>query len=149
MAFDFGIHVPGQETEQGTGVIPRAQLQYPLDLSSEGTLKSALENVEKDVIRRRNRVPLHLDTTMTNFDVASDYMVVTADSTTTIATIGGGREGQELILQFGDSNIAITDDTSANENTADLSAAFTSANNTILKLVNDGTSWRESSRSVN
>lgn len=129
--------------------VQRAQLQYPLDAQSEGALKLTLENVEKDVIRRRNRYPLHLDTTRTSFDVGSDYMVMTADSTTNIARIGGGREGQILTLQFGDSDIVLVDNDTADPNAINLSAAFTSSPNDMMQLHYDGTSWREVSRSIN
>lgn len=139
---EFGNQTPNGQPR-------RAQLQYPLDLESEGALRYALEKVEKDVIRKRNRFQLHLDTTRTSFDVGSDYMVVTADSTTTIARIGGGREGQILTLQFGDSDIIISDNDSGDANTVNLSAAFTSSPNDVMQVLFDGTSWREVSRSAN
>lgn len=129
--------------------IQRAQIQYPLDAQSEGALKLALENVEKDVIRKRNRYLLHLDTTRTSFDVGSDYMVMTADSTTNIARIGGGREGQILTLQFGDSDIVLADNDTADPNAINLSAAFTSSPNDVMQLLYDGISWREVNRSTN
>lgn len=127
----------------------RAQLQYPLDQESEGALKYALENVEKDVIRKRNRFQLNLDTSKTSFDIGSDYMVMTADSTTRIAKIGGGREGQILTLQFGDSDFIFTDNDTADPNALNLSAAFTSSPNDVMQLLYDGTSWREVNRSAN
>jgi len=124
----------------------RAQLKYPLDLESEGALKRALENVQKDVIVRRNREQLKLASGATTFNVASSYMVMTAAGASTIATIGGGREGMILTLEFGDANITITDNATATADTINLSAAFTSAANDVLQLLYDGTSWREVSR---
>ena len=127
----------------------RAQIQYPLDAQSEGALKLALENVEKDVIRKRNRFTLTLLAGATNFNVGSDYMVLTAQAAVTIATIGGGREGQVLTLSFTDANITITDTATGAANTINLSAAFTSSADDVLCLLYDGISFREVSRSVN
>jgi len=126
----------------------RGQLAYPLDLQSEGVLKFALENVLKDVIVRANRIQLTLPLGATNFNVASSYMVMSAQAAVTIATIGGGREGMILTLQFTDTNITITDTGTGVENTVNLVAAFTSTANTILQLKHDGTSWREICRST-
>lgn len=67
----------------------------------------------------------------------------------TLATITGGYKGQTLTLLFTDANITITDDNTHTANTVDLSAAFTSADDTTLTLFFDGTSWYETSRSVN
>lgn len=137
---------PGMNTPQ------RGQLAYPLDLESEGALRAALENVEKDVIRKRNKFSLHLDTTKTEFNVGSDYMVLTADSTTNIARIGGGREGQILLLEFGDSDLRLTDNDSGDANTINLAGTatnFTSSSNGMMQIHFNGTSWREVSRSVN
>mgnify|MGYP001605986906 CR=1 FL=1 len=127
----------------------RAQLQYPLDAQSEGALKFSLENVEKDIIRKRNRFTLILLAGATNFNVGSDYMVLTAQAAVTIATIGGGQEGQILVLEFTDANITITDTGTGVANTVDLSAAFTSSANDTMQLLFNGISWREVSRSVN
>lgn len=126
--------------------IQRAQLQYPLDAESEGTLKLSLENVLKDVIIRRNRVLFTIASGATSFSVASSYMVVTGAAAVTIARIGGGREGMILTLQFTDGNVTITDDATTTADTVNLDAAFTSANNEILQLLHDGTKWREIAR---
>jgi len=127
----------------------RAQLEYPLDDQSKGALKFALEEIEKDVIRKRNRVQFIITTAATSFSVASDFMVLSAQAGVTIARITGGREGQILTLQFSDANITITDDATSNADTINLSAAFTSTANDTMQLLYDGTSWREISRSVN
>jgi hypothetical protein len=77
-------------------------------------------------------------------------MTVTGDAGgNTIATITGGISGQELILIFVDALVTITDDNTHAANSVDLSAAFTSADDVVLKLVFDGTSWYEVSRSIN
>jgi hypothetical protein len=86
----------------------------------------------------------------TTFAIASNVAVVTGDAGgNTIATITGGVSGQVLILIFIDNKVTITDDASKTANTINLSAAFTSAVNTTLTLVYDGTSWYEMARSVN
>ena len=80
----------------------------------------------------------------------SDFMVVTGDvGGNTVATITGGEEGDELTLLFVDTDVTITDTDAHTADTVDLSAAFTSADDTMLKLKYDGTSWYEVSRSVN
>ena len=86
----------------------------------------------------------------TTFEVTSDFMVITGDSgANTIGTITGGIEGQELRLLFVDNKVTITDTDAHTADTIDLSASFTSADDTVLKLLYDGTSWYEVSRSVN
>jgi hypothetical protein len=93
---------------------------------------------------------LTLGAGVTTFVATSNVMTITGDAgANTIATITGGIDGQELILIFVDANVTITDDNTHAANTVDLSAAFTSADDTVLKLVFDGTSWYEVSRSVN
>lgn len=126
-----------------------SQLTNPLDEISKGVLKQALPDIIKDIIVRSNRVQLKVATGATTFQVQSSYMVITGAGAATIATIAGGREGMELILEFADTNITITDTGTGAADTVNLSAAFVSTANDILKLVYNGISWRESSRSVN
>lgn len=84
------------------------------------------------------------------FAVSDDFMVITGDSGgNTVTTITGGVTGQELILLFVDTKVTITDTDAHTANTVDLSASFTSADDVILKLIFNGTSWYEISRSVN
>jgi hypothetical protein len=86
----------------------------------------------------------------TAFAVTSNVMTITGDGGgNTIATITGGLSGQRLTLIFVDALVTITDDNTHAANSVDLSAAFTSADDTVLELVFDGTSWYEVSRSVN
>ena len=127
----------------------RGQLQYPLDLESKGTLKNALDDVLKDIIVRSNRVQFTIPSGATNLDVQSSYMVITGAVAVTIATIKGGREGMILTLEFTDANVTITDTGTGVADTVNLSAAFTSTANDTMQLVFNGTSWRETSRSVN
>jgi len=86
----------------------------------------------------------------TTFAIASNVVIVTGDAGgNTVATITGGAAGQVLVLIFVDALVTITDTAAATANTVNLSAAFTSAANTVLQLVHNGTKWLEVSRSVN
>ena len=98
----------------------------------------------------RTITPLTLGVAATTFAVTGEIMQITGDAgANTVATITGGLTGQELTLIFVDALVTITDTDAHTANTVDLSAAFTSADDTILKLIFDGTSWYEISRSVN
>ena len=80
----------------------------------------------------------------------SNTMTITGDGgANTVATITGGLSGQVLTLIFVDGNVTITDTDAHTANTVDLSAAFTSADDTVIQLIFDGTSWYEINRSVN
>jgi len=86
----------------------------------------------------------------TTFAVDSNLVTLTGDAGgNTVATITGGVSGQLLTLIFVDALVTITDNNTHAANSIDLSAAFTSADDTTLQLVFDGTSWYEISRSVN
>jgi len=141
------------ETPEGIATVQRAQLAYPLDAESLSTLKLGLESIQKEVIIRHDRVTFTLASGATTFDVASNYMVITGDGgANTVATIGGGREGMTLTLEFIDANVTITDVSSAAVDTVNLNGSsvnFTSAANVILQLQHDGISWRELARSTN
>jgi hypothetical protein len=95
-------------------------------------------------------VPVTLGVAATTFATGSNLMTVTGDAgSNTVATITGGFSGQEMSIIFADALVTITDDASGALNTINLSAAFTSAANTVLTLLFNGTSWYEKSRSVN
>lgn len=86
----------------------------------------------------------------TTFPVFSNVMTITGDGgANTITTITGANSGQYLILIFVDGLVTLTDDNGHGANTLDLSAAFTSADDTIIHLIYDGISWYEISRSTN
>ena len=88
----------------------------------------------------------------TTFAADGTLCEITGDAgTNTIATITGERAfaGARLVLLFVDGNVTITDDNSHAADSVDLSAAFTSADDTTLDLMHDGTSWYEIGRSVN
>lgn len=86
----------------------------------------------------------------TTFAVKSNVMTITGDGGgNTVATITGANSGTLLTLIFVDVNVTITDDNTHVADSCDLSAAFTSADDTTLQLVYDGVSWYETSRSVN
>lgn len=65
-------------------------------------------------------------------------------SSTTITDLLDGYAGQEVTLIFTDAVTTVSDGTSIR-----LAGSFTSAAGAVLKLVRDGTSWYEVSRSVN
>lgn len=93
---------------------------------------------------------LTLGSSVTTFSVTSNVMTMTGDAgANTIATITGANSGQYLILIFVDGLVTLTDDNGHGANTLDLSAAFTSADDTTIHLIYNGTSWFEISRSVN
>lgn len=98
----------------------------------------------------RTLTPSTLAVGATAIAVTGEVMVITGDGGgNTIATITGGATGQILILRFVDASVVITDDATHAANSVNLSAAFTSADNTMLTLLFDGTSWFETGRSVN
>lgn len=93
---------------------------------------------------------LTLGVGVTTFIVQGNKMIMTGDGGgNTIATITGGVDGMTLVLTFTDPQITLTDDNSSASNTINLSAAFTSTANDMIILESDGTSWRETSRSIN
>lgn len=126
-----------------------ATFQYPLDPRAIGAIRDALPRILPDVIVQRRRVQYTLPAGATSFDVASAYMVLTAPSAVTVATVKGGREGMVLTLQFADANVTITDTGTGAADAVNLSAAFTSTANDVLQLLHDGTSWREVGRGGN
>ena len=63
---------------------------------------------------------------------------------TTITTFDDGQRGQEILIVFTDANTTL-----AETDNIKLSAAFTSSADDTMRLVYDGTSWFELSRSVN
>src|SRR3990167_6020229 len=127
----------------------RFQLPVQLDPQTEGVLRTFLENAFPEYMYRSRKDQLTILVGATSFNVTSNYMVITAAGAVTIATIIGGYEGQILTLEFTDANTTITDDATDAANTVNLSAAFTSTDNDTMRLLFDGMSWREVSRSVN
>lgn len=86
----------------------------------------------------------------TSFKASASAMTITGDGGgNTIGTITDGQPGQVLSLVFVDGNVTVTDDDTHGADSIDLSASFTSADDTTLTLVYDGTSWYELSRSTN
>lgn len=86
----------------------------------------------------------------TTIAVTSRFVVVTGDAGgNTVATITGGATGVPYVFLFVDGLVTITNTDAHTANTVDLSASFTSADDTTLMLIYDGTSWYELSRSVN
>lgn len=73
----------------------------------------------------------------TNFKTANT-------AATTITTFDDAQTGQEILLVFTDANTTV-----AETDNIKLSAAFTSTADDTMRLIFDGTSWFELSRSVN
>jgi len=107
-----------------------------------------IANTTKIITRTRTATTLGLG--VTTFAAVGEYMQITGDGAgNTVATITAGVTGQILTLVFVDALVTITDTDAHTANTVDLSAAFTSADDTILQVIFDGTSWYETLRSVN
>jgi len=89
---------------------------------------------------------------VTTLAITSNIITVTGDGGgNTLGTITGAAIGVYTFI-FVDSNVTITDTDIAASNTIDLvgtATNFTSADDTTLTLVYDGTSWFETGRSVN
>lgn len=125
-----------------------SQNAYYIDLNTIGL--STFGNVNAGKLIGSTPTAVTCAAAATTFAVASSSVVVTGDgSGNTIATITGGVAGATVRLLFVDGLVTITDTDAHTANTVDLSAAFTSADDTILTLYYDGTSWYEISRSVN
>lgn len=93
--------------------------------------------------------PLTLGVGATTFLCNSEVMIITGDiGGNTLETITGGTTGGELTLIFVDAYVTLTDNESHTVNTFELSAAFTSAADKVLKLLFDGASWYEVGRSA-
>ncbi len=93
---------------------------------------------------------LTLGVAAVTFATTSNVMQITGDGGgNTIATITGALSGQYLIMIFVDDKVTLTDDNGHGANTLDLSAAFSSLDDTTITIFYDGTSWYETSRSVN
>jgi len=98
----------------------------------------------------RTKQSTTLGAAATTFAITGEYIELTGDvGTNTIATITGGVTGQLIIIEFVDALVTITNDNTHAANTIDLSAALVGADDTILMLVYNGTSWYEVSRSSN
>ena len=89
----------------------------------------------------------------TTFAITGNVMTITGDGEgNTVATITGANSGTLLTLIFVDALVTVTDTDDGGANTIDLAGTatnLTSADDTVLQLVHDGTLWRESGRSVN
>lgn len=86
----------------------------------------------------------------TTLAVTSNFVILTGDGGgNTVATMTGGVAGQRVVILFEDASVTLTDNNSHPADTFDLSAAFTSADDKVLELIFNGTSWYEIARSTN
>ena len=144
----------GDTTTSGPSIVASADNAFQFGPGTNATTLSL--QVGTDFLAKGNGQhassfdSLTLGAAATTFAATSNTMVITGDAgANTIATITGGIDGQFLCLLFVDALVTVTDDNSHAADSIDLSAAFTSADDTVLLLVYDGTSWYEVSRSVN
>ncbi len=96
---------------------------------------------------------LTLGAAATTFAAAHKVVLLTGDGgTNSVTTITGGDDGCELTIIFQDGNVTLVDDDTPGTDTINLAGAasdFTGTQYDSIKLVHDGTSWTEVSRSVN
>ncbi len=89
----------------------------------------------------------------TTFAATRNYVILTGDGgANTIATITGGVDGQVLTIEFVDGLITITDDDVDTANSIDLAGTgvdFTGADDNTLTISFNGTSWKQTGRSIN
>jgi len=177
--FDGGIQVlvdaPASDPQTGrlaftvdgnTGLtVDESQTTTVIGINATSTDFSfiATDNVTTELFKIRNdgqtiiegelsttKKDLTLGVADVTFVTTGNVMEITGDGGgNTIATITGALSGQYLIMIFVDDKVTITDDNGHGANTIDLSAAFSSLDDTTLTLTYDGTSWYETSRSVN
>lgn len=120
------------------------------ETDSSGNVTTANNGTFAGKLASTGTTPATLGVGATTFAVTSNLATVTGDSGgNTVATITGGVSGMVLHLLFTDNKITITDTAANTADTVNLSAAFTSADRTVLTLVHNGTKWFEVSRSVN
>jgi len=108
--------------------------------TSDGAVAAAVETVAT------------LGVGATTFAVDANVCIITGDGGgNTVATITGGVAGQLLTLIFVDGLVVISNNDGHGANTVDLDGAndFTSADDSVLQLVFDGTSWYKVSASIN
>lgn len=86
----------------------------------------------------------------TSFAATRNFQTIAGDGGgNTIATITAAPTGMKVTLLFVDALVTVTDDNTHAADSVDLSAAFTSTDDATLSILYDGTSWYETSRSVN
>lgn len=152
-SYDF-MRISPTIDQTGTGATVGLKID-PTIINAEDF--KALETTAGNVVHAGNLASTMTSTTLaasaTFLEISSNVVKVTGDSGgNTLTTITGGISGQVLTLIFVDADVTITDNSSNSLHTINLSGAasnFTSSTNGTLTLVFDGTSWRETFRSVN
>lgn len=135
------VKIEGSDTSQSMTFITNNVDALTLDFYQNASFAGIISG---------NDDALTLGVGVTTFATASNFQTITGDGgANTVATITGGQVGQTLTLLFVDGLVTITDDNTHPYDSVDLSAAFTSADDTTLTLIYNGTSWYETSRSVN
>ena len=94
--------------------------------------------------------PILLGNGVATFAATSNVMTITGDGgANAVTTVTGGIDGQKLTLIFIDALVTMINDDGHGANTLDLNGNLVSADDTTLEMIFDGTSWYETSRSVN
>ncbi len=140
-----------------TGIVFNTSQDIDMDLtwSSDNVtgaffLDAGADDAKFRIPQGHSNTAVALGAAAVTFSADTNFVTVTGDGgTNTIATITSGTVGETLSLLFVDALVTITDDDSHAADSVDLSAAFTGADDTMLTLLYDGTSWYELSRSVN
>ena len=86
----------------------------------------------------------------TTLAITSNFQTVDCIGAETLTTITGASDGTTLVLLFIDAECTVTDTDAHTADTFDLAGGnLTSADDTTLTMIYDGTSWYETARSVN
>ena len=133
----------GGDTDTGAGGGANGEVSIISDASEKLTLNAAGMSTPFSTKT--------LGVGVTTFAVTHAAQIIDGNATggNTIATITGCEDGSFVRLLFVDSSVIITDDDTHVSNSVDISAAFTSADDTVLELMCALGSWYEVLRSVN
>ena len=122
------------------------RLYLPVHIEAKEDLQMQAKKITRTI------TPLTLGAAAVTFAITGEAMIITGDGGgNVIATITGGVTGQKLVLFFVDAQVTISNNDGHGANTIDLvgAADFVSADDSVLILMSDGTSWYEIGRSVN
>ena len=122
--------------------------------SADGEVSVISDGVEKLTVNGTGIstpcTTVNLGVGATTWAVNSACMLVNGHAlANVVATITAGDNGSFLRILFSDALVVITDTDAHTASTIDLNSAFTSADDKVLYLVSDGTSWYEIGRSAN
>lgn len=139
------------------------QMRWSSSATESGTKDLQLGRLQPGFLRARNpdsgnggayamdQQTTTLGVGAATFTVTSNMVILTGDGGgNTLTTIVGPLAiATWVMIEFVDSNVTISDVETGADDTVDLSAAFTSADDTTLLLLFNGTHWQEIARSTN